>query len=204
MQAATDWVVLAATALLLTTILVSWLATYHARTTEPVRSGDWFFVLPVWAQILGGLGGCVFLAYVGYRLWISLPFTIPSDAQAVLRIVGLVFFLSACVLVIWARWTLGAFYGLSTSFAAPLLAKHRLISHGPYAFVRHPMYFGYWVLLVGLELIYLTWTPLFFLVMCLPAFYLRAHREEAALAERFGQEWSAYAGKTRFMIPFLY
>ncbi len=36
------------------------------------------------------------------------------------------------------------------------------------------------------------------------AFVGHARREEAALAERFGQEWDAYVARTRFLIPFVY
>ena len=95
--------------------------------------------------------------------------------------VGLVLFLAGWLLVLWARRALGAMYGVSTSFAAPLQVQHRLIQHGPYAFVRHPLYLGYWFLLLGVTLIYLTWTPLLLFVMCLAAFYRRARREDEAL-----------------------
>ncbi len=118
-----------------------------------------------------------------------------------LRIVGLVFFVAGWLFVLWARWTLGALYGVSTSFAAPLQAQHRLIQHGPYAVVRHPMYLGYWLLLLGVTLIYRTWTPLLFLVTCLASFSRRARREERALAERFGAEWTAYAARVPMFAP---
>ncbi len=106
--------------------------------------------------------------------------------------------------MLWARWALGSMYGVSTSSTAPLQAQHRLIQRGPYAFVRHPIYLGYWLLLLGVTLIYRTWTPLLLFVMCLAAFYRRARREEEALAERFGDEWRAYTRRTKFLIPFVY
>ena len=37
-----------------------------------------------------------------------------------------------------------------------------------------------------------------------PSFYRRAQREEVALAETFGDEWRAYAARTKFVIPFVY
>ncbi len=99
-------------------------------------------MLPAWAQIVGGLAISVLLAYLGYLLWIPLPFAISPDAEGILRIVGLALFLAGLLSVLWARWTLGTLYGVSTSFAAQLQTQHQLIQHGPYALVRHPMYWA--------------------------------------------------------------
>ena len=204
LETATNGLVIAGVVILVSVILTSWLASYRTPKATPVSSGDWFFGLPTWAQIIGGLATFVLLAYAGYLLWSPLPLTLSSDAGTVLRVTGLVFFFIGWGLVLWARWTLGTMYGVSTSFAAPLQAGHRLIQHGPYALVRHPMYLGYWLVFAGALLIYHTWTPLLLLILCVPSFYLRAQREEVALAATFGAEWQAYTTRTKFLIPFVY
>jgi len=51
-------------------------------------------------------------------------------------------------------------------------------------FVRHPMYFGWWVALLGALLIYRTWILALFLAMSLVVFYRRARLEEATLGAR--------------------
>ena len=201
LETITNWIVGAGAVILLSVIFASWLASYRAPKAAPIRSGDWFFVLPTWVQIVGGLGACVLFAYLGYLLWIPLPFDVASNAETILRMIGLAFFIVGWSLVLWARWTLGALYGVSTSFTAPLQAHHRLIQNGPYAFVRHPMYLGYWLLLVGVTLIYRTWTPLLFLVMCLASFSRRAEREEKVLAEKFADEWRAYVARVPRFVP---
>jgi len=175
-----NWVVAAISIGLLATILVGWLLSYRDMKTAPVGPGKWMFALPAWVQIGGGLTITALLAYLGYVLWVPLPFTVSADALRILRIVGLGLFLVGVFLVLWARWTLGAMYGVSTSCAAQLKEQHRLIQHGPYALVRHPMYLGYWLLLAGVALIYRTWSSLLFLAMFVPAFYRRAQREEQA------------------------
>lgn len=200
LETVTDWIVIGGTLILGIVILTSWLASYRVPKATPVVSGDWFFTLPVWAQIVGGLGACVLFAYLGYLLWIPLPLDISRDANTIVRMIGLALFLAGWVLVLWARWTLGALYGVSTSLTAPLQAQHRLIRHGAYALVRHPMYLGYWLLLLGVALIYRTWMPWVFLVTCLASFYRRARREDIALAERFGAEWQEYYRR----VPALY
>ncbi len=199
-----NWIVIASTFILLGVIIASWLASYRAPKATANASGDWFFRLPVWAQIGGGFVACLVFGFLGGLLWIPLPLDVSPMAAALLRIVGFGFFVAGWFLALWARWTLGAMYGVSTSFTAPIQTEHRLIQSGPYALIRHPMYSGYWLLLVGLMLLYRTWTPLLFLVISILSFYRRALREESALAERFGEEWRAYAMRTRFLIPFLY
>lgn len=201
LETVTDWMVIGGTLILASVIIMSWLASYRTPKAASVRSGDWFFVLPTWAQIVGGLGACVLFAYLGYLLWIPLPLSIPPNVETILQLIGLVFFLVGWGLVLWARGTLGAMYGVSTGFVAPLQAQHQLIQNGPYAFVRHPMYLGYWLLLVGMTLIYRTWTPLLLLAMCLASFFRRARREETALAERFGDKWRAYTVRVPMFVP---
>ncbi len=66
------------------------------------------------------------------------------------------------------------------------------------------MYFGWWAAMFGPLLLYPMWVILLFLVFSVMAFFGRARREEAALAERFGDAWTKYKKRTRFLIPFIY
>ena len=204
LEVMTNWGVVAGAVILLGLIITSWLASYRAPKATPVGSRDWFFVLPVWAQVAGGLVACALLAYLGYLLWIPLPLLVSLETAGMMRTVGLAVFLVGWFLVLWARWALGTMYGVSTSFAAQLQTRHRLVQRGPYAVIRHPMYLGWWLMLLGVLLAYRTWTPLVLLAMCLPSFYGRARREETALAERLGKEWHEYAARTSFLIPFVW
>jgi len=155
-QTATNWIVIVGVVILLSVVVASWLASYRMPKAAPVSSGKWPFALPAWAQIGAGLAVSALLAYLGYLLWIPLRLVVSPEVLVVLRIVGLALFLAGLLLTLWARWALGAMYGVSTSFAAQLQAGHRLIQHGPYAFVRHPMYLGYWLVLAGVMLTYRT------------------------------------------------
>ena len=200
----TNCIVIAGVLVVLGVAVASWLMSYHGPRDKVVGAQRSFLGLPAWAQIVLGLAALVLLAAMGYWLWIPLPLVISPKVSAILMMSGLAIFLVGCGLVLWARWALGAMYGVSTSDAAQLRAEHRLIQDGPYALVRHPMHLGYWLVLLGVTLIYQTWTPLLFLVMGIASFYRRARREDAALAERFGEEWRAYATRTKFLIPFVY
>jgi len=91
-------------------------------------------------------------------------------------------------------------YFVSTSFGAQLYADHKLVTNGPFAIVRHPMYVGLILAALGSLLIYLTWTTLAFVVF-VPFVLLRARREEQVLAVEFGPEWQQYCKNVPAFLP---
>lgn len=172
----------------------------QAVSLLPERGGRKY---PLWMQIalmVVGLLICIPLFYYG---WVPL-FKIAGNAKTILKVVGLIIYLAGFGFTLWARRTLGKYWGLSTSLDVKLFDEHQLIQSGPYAFVRHPMYFGAWTFMFGLLLLYPTWTILILLVSMLTAFSGRARREEVALAERFGDSWVEYKQRTWFIIPLIY
>ena len=169
----------------------------QAVSLLPERGGRKY---PLWMQIalmVVGLLICIPLFYYG---WVPL-FKIAGNTKTILKVVGLIIYLAGFGFTLWARRTLGKYWGLSTSLDVKLFDEHQLIQSGPYAFVRHPMYFGAWIFMFGLLLLYPTWTILILLVSMLTAFSGRARREEVALAERFGDSWVEYKQRTWFIIP---
>lgn len=172
----------------------------QAVSLLPERGGRKY---PLWMQIalmVVGLLICIPLFYYG---WVPL-FKIAGNTKTILKVVGLIIYLAGFGFTLWARRTLGKYWGLSTSLDVKLFDEHQLIQSGPYAFVRHPMYFGAWTFMFGLLLLYPTWTILILLVSMLTAFSGRARREEVALAERFGDSWVEYKQRTWFIIPLIY
>lgn len=101
---------------------------------------------------------------------------------------------------LWARLVLGENYFVSTGLGAQLFAGHRLVTSGPFAIVRHPMYAGIILASFGSLLIYFTWTTLLFACFG-PMLYLRAYLEEAALAAAFGEQWQAYCKLVPAFVP---
>jgi len=126
-----------------------------------------------------------------YRLWRPIPIALGRPARAGAVALGSLFYFSGLALVAWGRLALGAMYNVSSSFGAQLFADHRLVTHGPFAVVRHPMYLG--ILLVGWGglLLYRTWT-FAFVLLHFPALLIRARREEQVLAATFGEQWADY------------
>lgn len=83
-------------------------------------------------------------------------------------------------------------------------AEHQLVTHGIYAFLRHPAYFGFFWWSVGTQL--LLANPLCLLAYTGASwyfFYDRIPHEEELLLEFFGDAYRTYRRKTTIGIPLL-
>ena len=77
----------------------------------------------------------------------------------------------------------------------------RVVSTGPYAWVRHPMYAGALLMLLGMPLALGSWWGLLALLAMLPALIWRAFDEEKLLTESL-PGYPEYRQKVRFrLIP---
>jgi protein-S-isoprenylcysteine O-methyltransferase Ste14 len=78
---------------------------------------------------------------------------------------------------------------------------HRLALTGPYAYMRHPQYAGFILIMLGFQF---QWPTLLTLVMfpILVVMYVRlAHREERDARAEFGDRYAQYAAKTPAFFP---
>jgi protein-S-isoprenylcysteine O-methyltransferase Ste14 len=98
------------------------------------------------------------------------------------------------------RLVLGKNYFVSSGFGAQLFAGHQLVTSGPFSLMRHPMYTGLFLGALGSILIYPTWTTLFFAIFT-PFVWVRAWREETALAAEFGEQWREYCRRVPAIFP---
>lgn len=137
------------------------------------------------------------ICYLG---WIPLPLDIPVQVQFGALVFGSILYFPGMVFALWGRLALGDNYFVSTGFGVELFANQKLVTGGPYAIVRHPMYAGLLLASLGSLLIYHTWTTLLFAFFA-PALFIRARREEAALAAEFGEQWQAYCKRVRAFLP---
>lgn len=133
-------------------------------------------------------------------LWRPIGMALPPWAQALALIAGSLLYFSGIGLVLWGRQALGKYHNLSTSMGAQLFADHQLVTSGPFAYVRHPMYLGFWMAALGGLLLYWTWTMVLFLLGA-PIFGRRARREEEALTATFGAEYEAYRRRVPAFFP---
>jgi protein-S-isoprenylcysteine O-methyltransferase Ste14 len=132
--------------------------------------------------------------------WIPLPLTFSPQVHTLLLAIGTLLYFPGMSLALWSRLALGRNYFVSTGFGAQLFASQQLVTNGPYAVVRHPMYAGIILSAFGSLLIYHTWTTLLFACFA-PALFIRARREEAALAAEFGEQWQEYCQRVPAFLP---
>lgn len=145
------------------------------------------------------VAGVIFFGAIA-RLWRPLPLRLPTWARIAALVAGVPLYLGGIALYMAGRFALGEMYGGSTSLGAQLYADHRLVTNGPYAWVRHPMYLGAQLAALGSLLLYRTWATLL-VAICFPWLRLRARREEEALAAEFGAAWTAYCRRVPSWIP---
>ncbi len=80
----------------------------------------------------------------------------------------------------------------------------RLVTKGPYAHTRNPMYLGHLIFLIGLAITF--WSPLGVLIFVGMAVWLhfRILKDEEKLEQQFGEEFLAYKRRVRRWLPGLF
>jgi protein-S-isoprenylcysteine O-methyltransferase Ste14 len=77
---------------------------------------------------------------------------------------------------------------------------HKLVTWGPYRFVRHPSYLAYFLLFTGLLVMWpnlLTFVPL----VAIPGYIRATDKEERLLEAHFGNEYKEYQRRTGRFFP---
>jgi protein-S-isoprenylcysteine O-methyltransferase Ste14 len=121
----------------------------------------------------------------------------PVHSQ-VLQGVGVVIFLSGLAFAVWARVHLGRNWGMPMSEHE----EPELVTSGPYRVVRHPIYSG---ILLGLLGSALATYPGWLIVVGIATAYFAysAREEERFLTRAFPSAYPAYRAHTKMLIPFV-
>ena len=120
---------------------------------------------------------------------------VPADRF--IREVGVLITWIGVAIAIWARRHIGSNWsGLVT-----LKQDHHLVCTGPYRWVRHPIYTGLLLAVLGTALVLGEWRGIVALVLLIAAHTLKARREETLMVRHFGSAYEDYRRKTRFLVP---
>jgi len=120
------------------------------------------------------------------------------DSRISMGLFGLLLCAYGIGLAILGRTWLGRNWGM------PMSPKENpeLVTTGPYAWVRHPIYSGLLLAVLGSAIGQsLLW--LLPLIAYGPHFILSARREEKLLSERFPEAYRAYMRRTKMLLPFV-
>ena len=109
---------------------------------------------------------------------------------AALTFAGLLF-------AVWARVHLGT----NWSGTVTLKRGHELITSGPYALVRHPIYTGLLLACLGSALARDEWRGVLALALVALALWRKLRHEERWMREQFGDAYGAYARRVAALVP---
>ena len=113
-----------------------------------------------------------------------------------LQVLGLAMYLLSTAFIMWVF--------RENSFAAPVVKvqaerHHHVVSSGPYAFVRHPMYSGIMLFFFGVPLLLGSWWGVAIAPVFAVLFAIRARIEERALVEGL-PDYADYAARVRYRL----
>ena len=100
---------------------------------------------------------------------------------------------------VWARHYLGR----NWSRAVTIKKDHELIISGPYSLVRHPIYTGLLVGLLGSALALGEWRGLAAVGLVFMALFRKLRLEEQWLRVHFGESYENYSRRVRALVPYI-
>lgn len=100
-------------------------------------------------------------------------------------------------IAIWARYHLGEYW----SARITIKVDHKLIDSGPYTYIRHPIYSGILLALIGTALAVGNWRGVIAFFLILVVYVLKARREESLLTRELGETYREYRNRTGMLIP---
>src|SRR5262249_32890318 len=98
---------------------------------------------------------------------------------------------------IWARFTLGS----NWSGTVQVKESHTLVISGPYRIVRHPIYTGILVAMLGTALGTGRLRSFLAVPLAFSAWRIKSLHEEGFMLEQFGNEYREYKSKVKALIP---
>ena len=116
----------------------------------------------------------------------------PFRLGAAVTIAGLLF-------AVWARGYLGRNWSRSVT----IKQDHELITTGPYAVVRHPIYTGILIGFLGMAIAISQVRGFIAFVLVFLALWLKLRMEEQWMRSQFGETYATYARRTAALVPYV-
>lgn len=158
---------------------------------KSIKNDLLFFAIP--AVIVFAAGLFVNFRHLAMQYGTLYVFTTQSTIGLALIIIGLINNLVA-------QFALKRFY----SATLKIRENHQLITHGVYGFVRHPIYLGVIIAILGISMYCSSLYGFLILSGLIPIILNRIRMEEKMLTDEFGDVYRAYKETTRKLIPFIY
>jgi protein-S-isoprenylcysteine O-methyltransferase Ste14 len=175
------------------TLLVAWAAfwIYWLAASVRVKAGR-----HRWNRDVGVRVAIVLIVIGLVRSRVFKGQTITDDP--LLEGIGLAIFASGLAVAVWARVQLGRNWGMPMSEKV----DPELVTTGPYRRIRHPIYSGIILALVGTA-VAVSWYSLIIVAVAGAYFVYSAVMEERYMTKRFPRTYPDYQRSTKMLIPFI-
>jgi len=185
---------------LFTTLIIGgWIAFWLYWLTSAVGSKK--NVTPRLKQFFGIRLGMVVLLMVLFRILNVQYYSFANrviTGNFAIGVAGLVIFVAGLAVAVWARVYLGKNWGM------PMTQKVKadLITTGPYQYIRHPIYSGILLAVLGTALASSVFWLLIFAITTMYFTYC-ALAEEKIMMKLFPKDYPVYKRRTKMLIPFV-
>ena len=126
------------------------------------------------------------------------PWPAFSTGELLLAVAAVVLAWASC----WWCWRAVQTLGKQWTFQARVIEGHELVTIGPYAIVRNPIYLGMFGIMIATGLVLATWwAQLAAITVFLIGNWIRIHQEEKLLREAFGSRFEEYAQRVPAFLP---
>ena len=152
---------------------------------------DWAFII---------LATLVFVIGLAVAVWDFIQLQKAFWSLGLLNGLGLAAFVGGFVLRQVGKRTLGRSY----SYGLRTLEYQKLVQHGVYRYIRHPITLAALIYTPAMPLVLSSMYGFLVMLLIFPLFLYRTGIEEKMLIEKFGREYTQYMEKTKRFIPFIY
>ncbi|HXZ33984.1 MAG TPA: isoprenylcysteine carboxylmethyltransferase family protein [Terriglobales bacterium] len=130
------------------------------------------------------------IGQLGFRI-------IPASRE--IGYLGLALTYSGAAFALWARSTLGSNWSAMVS----VKENHSFVELGPYRLVRHPIYAGLLLAMLGTALVYGEAGCFLAVILAFVGWWLKARMEEEFMIQQFGEQYRSYQRNVKQLIPFV-
>ena len=125
-------------------------------------------------------------------------FVYKPDYQNI-RIIALIVY----ILFSWLQ--IISFKALGDNYSQEVLIyrNHKLVTKGPFRFIRHPQYMSQILMDLGAGIVTFSYLVIPLAIIQIPILIMRASLEEKLLNKNFKGEYQDYKSKSGFMLPFI-
>ena len=185
-------------------ILILWLVFFvywlvsATRAKRSVRDGSWWQGVVFRLILIGTILLLLSALRFGHLLG-NVGSYETGSSRIVLSSIGVFFCVSGMALAIWARVYIGRNWGMPMSQRE----DPELVTTGPYAFVRHPIYTGILLAVLGTVLVSGIPSLITFVIIC-AYFVYSSKTEEKQMLQQFPKAYPEYRKRVKAIIPFIW